>query len=622
MNRAVVFSFFVFCAFFSIALTSATHARAQAPTAESSRSATTFALVVTSNRSARLSRPDLRYADDDGAKYYEMFSMIAPEANVRLLTTFDTDSAKLFPDLVSKARPPTRAGITAAAAELAKSAAAARSLGPVEFYFVFAGHGDIQGGKGFLDLPDGAFTADDLEAMLKSMPTAHSHVILDSCNSFFLVSSRKPGGRHFVTSDEAAQGLSARLPNVGVFVSTSAEAEVFEWSELQSGVFSHAVRSGIAGAADVNHDGHVSYDELRAFVNVATKDVKNPAFRPQVFARGPGGQGATTLFDLSRAQGMRVTFDENRKRVTIRDSNELPWFDFNKEAGEPALLVLPPRVSSGVSADRHDEAPSAAAPSPIAARGADDLFKSLFARPFGPVAFAEDVAESRLLPPLVLGVSADERERMSLLLAESADSGRRQRIVGGSLRLGINLSVGAIGGVVLAAGIRDKQPAYDAIGGVLIAFGAFEAAMSIREIAGPSFEEESFRLFVDGETLGANTQQIYSLAERRLFYAAEHDRKHRTLARWLGLSTFLAEGALVGLSLANEGSQNRTLLGIGIAGGLIGGALFFDSFFPTTTERMADLWRKDPSRPYLRSPSAFTIRPTLGLGGGGLAGTF
>jgi len=42
---------------------------------------------------------------------------------------------------------------------------------------------------------------------------------------------------------------------VGVFLSTSAESEVFGWSELQSGVFSHAVRSGLMGAADANHDG-------------------------------------------------------------------------------------------------------------------------------------------------------------------------------------------------------------------------------------------------------------------------------------------------------------------------------------------------------------------------------
>lgn len=66
-----------------------------------------------------------------------------------------------------------------------------------------------------------------------------------------------------------------------MFVSTSAEAEVYEWSELQSGVFSHAVRSGLAGAAGADGDGAVSYDELRAFVDTATSEIRNAAFRPR-----------------------------------------------------------------------------------------------------------------------------------------------------------------------------------------------------------------------------------------------------------------------------------------------------------------------------------------------------
>src|SRR4030095_4110219 len=127
--------------------------------------------------------------------------------------------------------------------------------------------------------------------------STRSHVILDSCNAFFVLNSRRPGGRHFVTPDDATRSLRANLPNVGVFVSTSAEAEVFEWSELQSGIFSHAVRSGLSGAADANADGEVTYDELAPFVTIATRKVKNPLFRPQVFARGPGGDNRSAMVD-------------------------------------------------------------------------------------------------------------------------------------------------------------------------------------------------------------------------------------------------------------------------------------------------------------------------------------
>src|SRR5689334_6111264 len=53
-----------------------------------------FALIVTNNRSGALGRPDLQYADDDGARYYELFLTLAPADHVRLLTEFDRDTAR------------------------------------------------------------------------------------------------------------------------------------------------------------------------------------------------------------------------------------------------------------------------------------------------------------------------------------------------------------------------------------------------------------------------------------------------------------------------------------------------------------------------------------------------
>jgi len=45
----------------------------------------------------RLAQHGIRYADDDGAKYFELFRMVAGDADVELLTDFDADSARLFP---------------------------------------------------------------------------------------------------------------------------------------------------------------------------------------------------------------------------------------------------------------------------------------------------------------------------------------------------------------------------------------------------------------------------------------------------------------------------------------------------------------------------------------------
>ena len=103
-----------------------------------------FAIVIGNNRSLELGRPDLRYADDDAAKYVELFRMVAAERDVRLLTTFDGDSEKLYPKLATIARPPTKRALLAETADVERRMReAARSGAPIEFYFVYAGHGDV-----------------------------------------------------------------------------------------------------------------------------------------------------------------------------------------------------------------------------------------------------------------------------------------------------------------------------------------------------------------------------------------------------------------------------------------------------------------------------------------------
>jgi len=377
-----------------------------------STDAASLVLIVASNRGVRAGRAPLQYADDDGAKYHEVFATIAGEENTILLADFDRDTARLFPRLLEKARSPSRAQLDRAVSRLAARSAELRRAGrAVRFHFVFAGHGDVDGGRGFLELSDGPFTADDLQRLLRAVGASESHVILDSCNSFFVVNPRKPGGRRFPTPRDAAEALARRLPDVGVFLSTSAQADVYEWSELQSGVFSHAVRSGLMGAADASGDGGVSYEELAAFVDTAVAAIKNPNFRPRVFARGPNGEDERAILDLPSARTALVVDDAGPVRLAVRDLDGLRWLDAHAEAASVLRLWFPPSVSQRLEIDRlaggeagvlveatlrlpaASERPvrlAALAPSApvLAMRGAGEIFRALFARPFGPAALA------------------------------------------------------------------------------------------------------------------------------------------------------------------------------------------------------------------------------------------
>lgn len=382
----------------------------------------TLALIVASNRGSRPGRPPLQFADDDGAKYHHVFSAVAGEAGVVLLTEFDRDTARLFPELVGKVGAPTREGVMVAGEALARRAARLRESGKaVRFYFVFAGHGDVEDGKGFIELVDGPLTADDLHALLTGVAASETHVILDSCNSFFVVNPRKPGGRRAATPRDAAESLARRLPDVGVFLSTAAQAEVFEWSELQSGVFSHAVRSGLLGAADTDGDGRVSYTELAAFVETATAEIKNPLYRPRLFARGPNGDGARSILERPRAARAALLVDEpGPVRLAVRDEDGLRWLDTHKEAGTSARAWFPPdrggvleveRLEAGAGGRLERAAtyrlpPSGTVegepallarldpvPPGVSERGTGEIFRSLFTRPFGPRALAAFVAD-------------------------------------------------------------------------------------------------------------------------------------------------------------------------------------------------------------------------------------
>lgn len=598
-----------------------------------------FALVVGNNRSVELGRPELRYADDDSAKYYEVFRMLAPEESVHLLTELDPDSARLFPDAQKKAHSPTRESLKAAAAQIARAAGEAmRGGAQVDFYFTFAGHGDVDQGKGFLELRDGRFTADDVEAMLKSIPSTRSHVILDSCNSFFVLNARKPGGQRLTVTAEAAKSLSDRLPNVGVFLSTSAEAEVFEWSELQSGIFSHAVRSGLLGGADANGDGDVSYDELRGFIEVASQKVKNPLYRPHVFAQGPRGEGNTPLFPVQRASGARLELDEKSHiRLTVRDENALPWIDVHKEQGAKATLRIPTAWAARATVEERevneygsrllhryslDETKEIEKPIRLAAltpterpaepRGPDEMLRMLFAAPFGPRALAAYALSAPKESDEVYGVSREDAQRMDSILLESAEFSRGQRISGGWMAVTIGGAAIAGGVGFLATDLRNDPywPTFLVSGAIL---GAASIGGGIYNLLVLSEEEELYRGFATSfaTTSAADLPYLVSRTEAHLFDLAAKARRQRMIGAGVNAGISLVSlGAVAAFQLA---PSLRIMafpmtMSFGYLGALTALSSVSQLLYLTPSERFVRVWEKDSSRLRLPPPT-FSAAP-------------
>lgn len=599
----------------------------------------TFALVVANNRSLSLALPDLQYADDDAARYFRLFRASGAGANVELLTTFDRVSSRLYPGLKDVARPASRAELLRATAKLRKAVLEARARGErTQLYFVFAGHGEVAGGRGYVHLEDARIDGTFIEReIIEKIPADTKHVLLDSCNSFFVINPRKPGGRRWATPADMALGFSARHPEVGLFLSTNSDEEVFEWSELESGVFSHEVRSGLTGAADVNGDGTITYAELAGFVAEANRGIVRENLRPQIFVSGPRGDQQARLFSARALQGRRVTLAPGQARIWARDELGERLFDLHKERGELTLTLpdaeqelsvfvqtaaapgAPPtlvehRFAKGAEPVRMDAAPGEAPR--LAARG-DQLFGSLFATPYGPAAYASYLKTSHEQPAPVFGVRDEDIMRMSNYLTALADVDQTQRHAAA-------LAFGLDGVLFAGIGVAGQFAEPRMSKGLSIGFAAAGAAMggaglylaltdSPGEKARKTFEAEL-------HSQRSNRALAFARTEERLQDVARAEKSKRQLTFWLlqGVAVATAGGTTAALAIDDHpraGASYALLYG---GAAVMSGLGFFVLSIETPTERILRLYRDDPG---LKVRAGVSALPSGGFSLG-LSGTF
>jgi hypothetical protein len=373
---------------------------------------TRFAIVVGNNRPERSDAEPLRYADDDAVAVHRL--LVEAKVHSVLLTHFDDDTQRLANPLVPNA-PPRRDALEAAFITLARAMSKVKEQGGrSEFLFYYSGHGDVEEGEGYAVFEDGRLTRRALHDLLARSPAARNHVFIDACKSYFLAFEKGAGGerlrygQHFVQAAEPAQ-----LANTGFILSTSSARDSHEWERYQGGILSHEIRSALRGAADLNHDGQMTYAELGAFVASANRTIDNPRFRPDVMVHPPGGKFDEVVFDwpaslevvsidaraighfyVETAHGDRVldAHPQADHAVALHLPSARPLFI--RQNDEKAELVL---AEAGPA-----KIPGLQPTSPqIASRGALDVaFEQLFASSFGPsdlLMFTR--ARSDLVPP-------------------------------------------------------------------------------------------------------------------------------------------------------------------------------------------------------------------------------
>ncbi len=205
----------------------------------------------------------------------------------------------------------------------------------------FAGHGFMFQGKGYLapsdfnpgDVTGTGYPMDELGAVIGGKIRAQSKILLtDACHAGAI-------------TPEDTQSLNRTLSslNTSLFSLTASRdrESSFESETLQHGVFTYYVVQGLGGAADTDHDGVVTADELADYVRTQVREAtgrqQNPtsekgSFDPQMLlsyvpanvnpAAPPAPRFGTLVFEANR-DDVEVFVDGVSKGVLSKDQTSL-----------------------------------------------------------------------------------------------------------------------------------------------------------------------------------------------------------------------------------------------------------------------------------------------------------
>lgn len=313
-----------------------------------------YALVI-GNNMPPADQPELmtlRHADDDAVRYYELLSRAGRA--VALLTVLDADTQRRHSALASQAGSPTLTNVRTVLAKF--QASMARDLGrgdsPVLFV-TYSGHGALEEGSPALALLDRSLTQSVLygEILAKVPSTVTVHLIVDACFAGAVINVRGPFSREIeptrasLSAPERRQLLDerslSRFPNVGAILASASHQEAYEWSRIESGVFTHQVLSGLLGAADANGDRRIEYSELDAFVAAANRSQRDPRAMPHLTTQAPVGDPRAVILSLDDLRDSVFLRGDPSKlgHFWVERANGQRWLEANLSARNVTLAI-------------------------------------------------------------------------------------------------------------------------------------------------------------------------------------------------------------------------------------------------------------------------------------------
>jgi hypothetical protein len=277
-----------------------------------------FALVVGANRGAA-DRVPLRYAVADAERFAEVVTQMGGVRSADRIVLRDPSRQALLEAL-------TRTG---AQAGLAKG-----EHGRVEVIVYFSGHADDQG----LMLGREVLPYRELRAAVGSMGADVGITILDACASGAI--TRLKGGR----THPAFLTGGANVVKGYAFLTSSSENETAQESErLRGSFFTHALVSGLRGAADVSGDGRVTLNEVYQFAfhetlvqtTAADGGAQHPSYDIKM-----AGTGEVVMTDLRQTSASLILGEDYDGRFFVLSQERRLVAELFKPRGRKVELGL------------------------------------------------------------------------------------------------------------------------------------------------------------------------------------------------------------------------------------------------------------------------------------------
>lgn len=278
-----------------------------------------YALYVASNDGGP-TRKRLRYAGTDAEKIAQTLSEVGGVQSSKSILLID----------------PRKEDIDNAFETFSKSIRNTKGkVRRTEFIFYYSGHSD----ESSLILGRESYGYSDLKKALNDVPSDVHVVMLDSCFSGNFV--RTKGGtrlKPFLMDDSTVvQGHA--------YLSSSSEVEASQESDkIQASYFTHALVTGLRGAADTSGDNRVSLNELYHYAfNETLAKTESSIIGPQhpSYNITLVGSGDLVLTDITDAESMIYIPSIYEGKYFIRNMAGILVSEINKIRGTEVALALP-----------------------------------------------------------------------------------------------------------------------------------------------------------------------------------------------------------------------------------------------------------------------------------------